>query len=176
MIAAGATAAASIMLPVNVLATALPGGSDSVVLDNAVLVSGGGETAAFQPSAAELANFNGNPGALPDCGAAPTRNACRTPTTVRRAASVSGTVWYETGTVPRQLDGGDTRLAGWSVEVLDPQGGNVVRSTTTGADGNWRVGDLPPGQEWLLRFREPGSGVVWGCRCRATPARRRCPA
>lgn len=162
VIAAGATAAASITLPVNVLATALPGGSDSVVLDNAVLVSGGGETAAFQPSAAELANFNGNPGALPDCGAAPTHNACRTPTTVRRAASVSGTVWYETGAVPRQLDGGDTRLAGWSVEVLDPQGGNVVRSTTTGADGNWRVGDLPPGQEWLLRFREPGSGVVWG--------------
>ena len=163
-IAAGATSAATIDFNVSVLDAALPGGSNAVTLNNAVLVSGGGESPAYQPSASELANFAGNPAALPVCApnAAPTQNACRTPTTVQRAASVSGTVWFDGGSIPRQLDSGDSRLAGWTVEVVDADTPANVRRATTGADGNWRVADLVPGRNYLVRFREPGTGIYWG--------------
>ncbi len=165
VIAAGSVSPQTIAVPVRVLATAT-GGATSLVLNNPVIVAGGGENIAFAPTPADSANFATNPGALPVCAAltAPAQNACRTPTTVLQSASVSGTVWYDIGRVTRQLDSGDTRLAGWTVEVVDADAPNavVVRTIQTGADGNWRAADLLPNRNYLVRFREPNAGIYWG--------------
>ncbi|CAN5397540.1 hypothetical protein BH10PSE17_BH10PSE17_10120 [soil metagenome] len=135
-------------------------------VDNALLVSGGGELEAYGPMPTERTQFQSNPAALPVCAVAPaiTQNVCRTPTSVVRAAAMGGTVWFDLGAVPRQLDGGDTRLAGWTVEILDADatGTPVVRTLVTAADGSWRADGLIPNHAYLVRFRDPQSGVVWG--------------
>jgi len=159
---APSAAAAAITVPVSIAASAVTSGN-SVTLNNPVLAQGGGELPAYAPTPTDVTNFNTNPGALPVCStAAPTQNACRTPTLVQQSAAVGGIVWYDTGTVPRQLDGGDQRLAGWSVQVLDAATGNVVRTLVTGADGSWRAADLLPATEYLVRFRDPAAGITWG--------------
>lgn len=160
VLAPGATAPV-ITVPVSVAANAVASGN-SVSLNNPVLAQGGGEFPAYAPTPTEVTNFNTNPAALPVCTAASTQNACRTPTLVQRSAALGGVVWYDTGTVPRQLDGGDQRLAGWTVEVLDAATATVVRTIVSGADGSWRAADLLPGTEYLVRFRDPSAGVTWG--------------
>ena len=153
----------AIDVPVTISSSAT-GGAVSATLNNSVIVSGGGELAVYAPSPAELANFATNPAQLPVCATPAAHNACRTATTVVQAANVGGTVWYDIGAVRRQLDQGDQRLANWTVEIVDgdsPAGG-VVRRTTTRADGSWSVVDLIPNRAYLVRFIEPGSGVVWG--------------
>jgi uncharacterized repeat protein (TIGR01451 family) len=155
---AGATSANTITVVVGVGALA-PANSP---LNNVVMVEGGGEIDARRPSDAERNLFNGNPAGLPVCDAAISTNVCRDPTPVQLAAAVSGTVWSDIGTATRLLDAGDKRLAGWLVEVVNPATGEVVARATTGADGSYRVGDLVPGVELAIRFRDPASGVVFG--------------
>jgi uncharacterized repeat protein (TIGR01451 family) len=158
VIAAGAPGSAPITFSVNVGAAAAAGSP----VNNAVLVEGGGEIAARGPSAAEREAFAGNAEALPACGTVPEHDACRTPTPVQLAAAISGTVWYDIGASLRQLDSADRRLGGWGVEVIDAATGAIVARTTTGADGSWRIADLVPGVALAVRFREPGSGIVFG--------------
>ena len=158
VIAAGAVAADAITASVAVGAAA----ATASPVNNVVMVEGGGELPARGPSAAERDAFNNNPAALPVCTAAIEHNACRTPTPVQRAASVSGTVWYDIGSGSRVLDGGDRRLAGWLVEVVDPATGAIVGRATTDASGAYSVPNLLPGVPLAVRFREPGSGVVYG--------------
>lgn len=159
VIPAGAAATDRITVPVAVNAAA----ATSAPVNNAVLVEGGGENENRAPSADERAAFEGDVTALPLCDAAqPMHNACRLPTQVQLAASVSGTVWFESGEQTRILDGGDQRLPNWTVELVDPATGQVARSAITGADGSYRIGDVVPGQKWQLRFRHPGSNAVWG--------------
>jgi large repetitive protein len=158
VLASQATGADAITAPVVVAAAA----AANSPLNNVVLVEGGGEIPARGPSAAERNAFNNNPAALPVCGSTPSDNACRTPTPVQLAAAVSGTVWHDVGSSSRLLDGGDRRLQGWQVEIVDPATGTVVGRATTAADGSYRVGDLLPGVPLAVRFREPGSGVVFG--------------
>lgn len=157
--------AAIIAVPVLIGADALPAGVNTAVLNNATLVSGGGELPTYEPTPAERNTFTNNPGSLPECvGAAPyTQNACRAPATVLRTAAVGGTVWYDVGADRNRLDGADQRLAGWTVEIVDAeaQGTPVVRSTTTAADGTWRVEGLLPLHNYQVRFRDPDSGVTW---------------
>jgi len=131
-------------------------------VDNAVLVSGGGEDEAHLPTAEERAAFTGNVAALPVCDPAITQNACRVPTPVQLAAAVSGTVWFDAGSADTFLDGGDRRLDGWRVELVDPATNQIVTETATGPDGTYRMPDLIPGVRWYLRFRHPTSGVLWG--------------
>ncbi len=126
------------------------------------MVDGGGELEARRPGAAELALFNGNPAGLPLCDAAVLHNICRSAVLVQLAAAVSGIVWSGLGSAPHLLDGGDKRLAGWIVEIVDPATGTVLATTTTGGDGGWRATDLVPGIPLALRFRDPASGVVFG--------------
>ena len=126
-----------------------------------MLVEGGGELDARGPTQAERDAFNGNPAALPLCDPAIAHNACRQSTPIQASASISGTAWYDTGTTRNFLDGGDRRLPNWIVEVLDASG-NVVARTTTAADGTYRIADLVPGVPLTVRFRDPGSTVVWG--------------
>ncbi|MDH4392264.1 MAG: hypothetical protein QE285_12695 [Aquabacterium sp.] len=63
--------------------------------------------------------------------------------------------------MPRQLDGSDRRLPGWTVEILDASGA-VVATTTTGADGTWQLADLQPGVPLQVRYRHPETGVAFG--------------
>ena len=157
VIAAGATLADSIVARVRVAATA----AANSPIDNAVLVEGGGENEFRRPTPQERADFEGNPGDLPVCDPAITQNACRLPTPVQLAASVSGTVWFDQGSDLGLIDGGDRRLPGWTVEVVDASG-QVVGTTTTAADGSYSVPDLIPGVPLAIRFRDPASGVIWG--------------
>lgn len=156
-IAAGATLADAIVARVRVAATA----AAASPIDNAVLVEGGGENEFRRPTPQERADFEGNPGDLPVCDPAITQNACRLPTPVQLSASVSGTVWFDQGSDLGLIDGGDRRLPGWTVEVVDGNG-QVVATTTSAPDGSYSVPDLVPGVPLVIRFREPASGVIWG--------------
>ncbi len=132
-------------------------------VNNAVLVDGGGEIEAHRPSATERDGFANNPAALPQCDAAqPQHNVCRDEALVQLSAALSGTVWFDTGGVSRQLDGGDRRLPGWLVEVVSVASGAVVARASTAADGSYRIPDLTPGVELAVRFRDPASQVVFG--------------
>jgi uncharacterized repeat protein (TIGR01451 family) len=158
VIAAGASAAEAITAVVNVAAAA----AAASPVDNLVMVEGGGEIDARKPTAAERDAFANAPAGLPLCTATISDNACRTPTPVQLAASISGTAWFDGGSTPRLLDGGDRRLPGWRVEVVATADGAIVGRATTGADGTWRVVDLTPGVTYTVRYREPQSGVVFG--------------
>ncbi len=156
---AGTVGANVITAPVAVGAAAATGAA----LSNLVLVDGGGEIEARRPAQAERDAFNNNnPAALPLCSATVDHNACRTPTPVQLASSLSGSVWYDVGSSPRLLDSGDRGLGGWLVEVVDPATGAVVGRATTAADGSYRVAGLMPGLPLSVRFRDPASGVVFG--------------
>jgi uncharacterized repeat protein (TIGR01451 family) len=158
VLAAGATNANAITATVNAVASA----AAASPVNNAVLVEGGGELEGAGPTGPERDAFNGNPGSLPVCSAAIDQNACRTPTPVQLPASLSGTVWQDGGTRPHLLDGGDTRLPGWLVEVINPATGLVVGTATTGSDGSYQVTGLQPGLPLVVRFRDPTSGIVFG--------------
>jgi len=157
VIAAGATLADTIIAQVRVAASAATG----TPINNAVIVQGGGENEFRTPTTDERADFEGNPGDLPVCDPAISQNACRLPTAVQLSASVSGTVWYDLGSDFGHLDGGDRRLAGWNVEVVDAQG-QIIGTATTAADGSYSVADQVPGVALQIRFRYPNTGVIWG--------------
>ena len=157
-IAAGEPAASALTVNINIGAAALAASPVS----NAVLVDGGGQIEARRPSDAERALLGGNPAGLPQCDAGLSFKACRDPAPVQLAAAISGVVWSDIGSSPRLLDAGDRRLAGWIVEIVDPASGQVIATTTSGADGGWRVADLVPGIALAVRFRDPASGVVFG--------------
>ena len=156
-IAAGAASPNAITVPVRVA----PGVPNGATLNNAVLVSGGGEPDFRGPTSAERDAFNGDVTLLPVCDPAVTQNACRLPTLVVQSAALSGSVWYDIGSSTALRDGGDRPLQGWTVELVDPASGQVIATQLTGPDGRYRFGDLAPGVPYRVRFREPG-GVLWG--------------
>ena len=157
VLAAGASAA-PITATLRVTADALARSP----LQNLVLVEGGGELPARAPSDADRAAFNaGTADALPVCDPAVLHNVCRDPAVVQASASIAGTAWFESGPVARQLDSGDRRLPGWTVEILDATGA-VVATATTGADGSWQIADLVPGVPLQVRYRHPETGVAFG--------------
>ena len=158
VVAVGATSTQTIQAVVNVAASA----AAASPLNNVVMVDGGGEITAYRPSPAERDAFNNNPSALPVCDPAVLHNACRDPTPVQQSASVSGTVWFDVGASLRTLDSTDKRLPNWRVEIVSPSTGTLVASTTTGADGSYRVDNLVPGVPLAVRFRDPASNVVFG--------------
>jgi uncharacterized repeat protein (TIGR01451 family) len=157
-IAAGAYAAGVITASVNVAAAA----AAATPVNNVVMVEGGGEIPVRGPSSAERDAFNNSPAALPVCTPAVEHEACRTPTAVQLAASISGTVWYDIGGATKLLDSGDRRLAGWQVEIVNPATGTTVGRASTGTDGKYVVRDLLAGVPLAVRFRDPASGIVFG--------------
>ncbi len=157
VVAPGAASDDGIVARVRVAASA----AAASPVDNAVLVSGGGENSFREPSAAERAAFEGNTADLPVCAPAITHNACRLPTPVQLSASVSGTVWMDQGSDFGLLDGGDRRLSGWVVEAVDAAG-QVVGTAITGTDGRYSIADQIPSVPLRIRFRDPSSGVIMG--------------
>jgi len=157
VLAAGATSVDTIEVQALVGAAAAEAGT----VNNAVLVEGGGENEFRAPTPAERAAFEGDVTQLPECVETIQFNACRVPNAVQLAASVGGTVWYDIGSDDQLLDGGDKRLPSWIVELVDPASGQVVKTTTTGADGSYRFGDVVPGVTWNIRFRDPTSSILW---------------
>ncbi|NYZ61368.1 SdrD B-like domain-containing protein [Luteimonas deserti] len=153
----GATAGDTIVAQVRVDASAV--GNSPV--SNAVIVEGGGESPYRTPTPEERGHFEGSIDTLPVCDPAITQNACRLPTPVQLAASVSGTVWFDQGSDTGLIDGGDRRLAGWIVEIVDA-GGQIVGTATTAADGSYAITGQVPGVPLDIRFRDPANGVVWG--------------
>ncbi len=83
------------------------------------------------------------------------------PTVVDFPAALVGTV-FEDLNVDGQLDQGDARLSGWTVELLDEEG-SVVATTLTDADGSYAFVGQTPG-EYVVRFSNPDSQTVWGAR------------
>ncbi|MGR6797052.1 SdrD B-like domain-containing protein [Sphaerotilus sulfidivorans] len=158
VLAAGATHPGEITARVQV-AVAAQAASPAI---NAVMVEGGGEPPLRAPTPAERSAFAGTPGNLPACAATPSHNACRLATPVQLAAAVSGTAWMDTGSRSRVLDAADRRLPNWQVEVLDVATGLPMGSAVTAADGSYRIGNLLPGVELAIRFRDPVSNVVFG--------------
>ncbi|HVK53000.1 MAG TPA: SdrD B-like domain-containing protein [Pseudoxanthomonas sp.] len=157
VIASGATLADAISVPVMVGTEVL-----GAPVNNAVIVSGGGEDAQHRPSPQEVVDFDTNVIRLETCDSVIDQNACRVPSQVQAAGSLSGTVWFDVGSDDALLDGGDQRLSGWTVEVVNAADGSIARSGVTAADGSYRIEDLLPATRWWVRFRHPQSGVLWG--------------
>jgi uncharacterized repeat protein (TIGR01451 family) len=158
-IAAGATSPSTITLDVTVdrgACTSFP-----CTLTNVVAVSGGGEPAASGPTPAELSN-------PPLCTTPqPTQNVCRVPTPVQQSGGVAGTVWLDVDH-DRLLTASDIRQAGFGVELY--QGGQLLRSTTTDARGDYQLTGLVPGAGYELRFKDPATGAYYGRPISADPA------
>lgn len=77
-------------------------------------------------------------------------------------ARISGQVWTNSNQSGSQsnFDAGDQPLEGWIVELL--QGGTVVTSTSTLADGTYEITTVAPGYDYEVRFRNPVNGQIWG--------------
>lgn len=73
-------------------------------------------------------------------------------------SDLSGTVYKDTNG-DRDIDAGDDRLTGWTVEIYN--GDTLVATTVTDADGNYEFAGLPGGQGYTIRFRHPDTGVVY---------------
>lgn len=79
-------------------------------------------------------------------------------------SSISGKVWRDND--HDRVDGGEPRVAGFIVEVLNAAG-QVVGSTTTETDGTYTIGGLfpsdgTPATTYSVRFRDPASGNIYG--------------
>lgn len=72
---------------------------------------------------------------------------------------LSGTVWIDTNH-DRVLDGGETVLEGWTVELL--KDGAVIQQTVTDSNGKYNFSDLTPGDGYDVQFRHPETGTLFG--------------
>jgi uncharacterized repeat protein (TIGR01451 family) len=74
-------------------------------------------------------------------------------------ARITGTVWFDRDH-DRALDSGEDVKADWTVELL--LAGQLVATTTTGADGSYAFTGIAPGTGYQLRFRNPANNAVFG--------------
>ena len=131
VIAAGGTA------PEIMVSTLTGTGISGAILTAQADISGGSEPLGFQ----------GN-------------NADTDPVAVSESASVAGTIWQDTDH-DRVLDPGETRVSGWTVELLDNTD-TVVGTTTTNSSGTYQISHVVPGSGYQIRFREPTTGAIFG--------------
>lgn len=73
-------------------------------------------------------------------------------------SSLSGTV-YDDRNGNQSLEGDESRRAGWIVEII--RDGQVVATTTTDAQGNYRFDGLLSGGGYSIQFRNPDNNVVF---------------
>lgn len=80
--------------------------------------------------------------------------------TVEPAVSaVIGTV-YDDRNGNQKLDSGETRRAGWIVEIL--RDGALIATATTDAQGNYRFDSMLSGSGYSIRFTNPDNNVIYG--------------
>ena len=79
-------------------------------------------------------------------------------TVVAPPATIAGTVYFDEDG-DRQIDDGEPRLSGWTVEIRD--GDTVIASVITGADGSYEITDLPGGRVYDIVFRHSSTGVAF---------------
>lgn len=79
--------------------------------------------------------------------------------------SIGDYVWYDTNYNGKQ-DASEAPAAGVTVRLLDSDG-NVVRTTTTDADGYYGFTDLPEKTDYILEFVKP-AGYDWTRRNKGT--------
>ncbi len=82
------------------------------------------------------------------------------PVAVSLSASVAGTIWEDTDH-DRALDAGETRVPGWTVELLDSTD-TVVGSAITDSSGAYLISNIIPGTGYQIQFREPTNGAIFG--------------
>lgn len=128
--------AAGAEAPPIVLVVAVAATAEGQVLTNVATVAGGGEPSGFE----------GN-------------NRAEDPTVVASPARVSGSVWRDLDH-DRARDPGEPAVPGWTVELLN--NGVLVGTTTTDSNGGYRFDNVAPGTGYEIRFREPGSGQLYG--------------
>ena len=75
------------------------------------------------------------------------------------SAAINGVVWLDSDH-DRAVSAGETREAGWTVELL--HGGVLTATAVTGTDGAYRMANLTPGLGYQVRFRHPVTGSVFG--------------
>ena len=129
---AAGAAAPSITVPV-----AVGPGTGGRVLTNTAQVAGGGE--------------------------APTQtgnNQASDATEVQLTAAIEGHVWLDGSHQRRFNDPLSVPQSGWVVELL--LNGTLLGTTVTGADGKYAFTDLVPGPGYQVRFRHPGTGLIFG--------------
>lgn len=73
---------------------------------------------------------------------------------------ISGTVYFDTDGDSSYDIGSDPPRAGYIVDLM--QGGLVIKTTVSAADGSYTIRDFPVGSGYSLVFREPSSGVAIG--------------
>ena len=90
------------------------------------------------------------------------------PSTDVEQSSIAGTVWLDFsfggGGEDNVIDRGEQGLPGIEIQAVD-DGGEVVATTTTAADGSYTLSGLDPGSYQLrlpaANFNEPFNGVTW---------------
>jgi uncharacterized repeat protein (TIGR01451 family) len=115
---------------------AVGAGLSGQILVNTATVSGGGEPV----------GFDGN-------------NTATDAIAITDSASLQGTIWADSNH-NRTLDVGETRLAGWLVELV--LNGVTVSSTTSATDGTYSFAGISPSTGYRVRFREPANSAVFG--------------
>ncbi len=73
--------------------------------------------------------------------------------------AISGIVFFDANG-NGVLDGAEQRLPGYRVELR--RGGEIVRETTSGADGGYHIFDFAPGAGYELVFIDPDNGMAAG--------------
>jgi uncharacterized repeat protein (TIGR01451 family) len=111
-------------------------GLDGQLRTNTAVVSGGGEPA----------GFDGN-------------NTANDTVAIATVARLSGSVWVDANH-DRVLDGSETKLKDWKVELL--LNGVVVANTVTNTAGFYQFVDLAPSTGYQVRFRDPDTNAIYG--------------
>ena len=140
-LAAGDTHPGVIKVPVDVLPEALEQG----IVNNVVMVSGGGENPERQPTDEQKKQFEENPGELDLCDAQITQNLCRVPNEVQEAPEDTALVISKRGD-RAVAEIGD--IVQYTIEVRHVSGGaartvNIVDTLPRGftyIDGTARIG------------------------------------
>ncbi|RQW88899.1 MAG: DUF11 domain-containing protein [Geobacter sp.] len=74
--------------------------------------------------------------------------------------SFSGTVWFNSEILDQIRQPGEPYLEGWRVDAV--QGGVVLGTATTDANGSWLIGGLPAATGYELKFYSPGNNALYG--------------
>ncbi len=171
--------------PIEVRVSIAEGAKAQAPLRNFTLVRGGGESPANDPfpgrpispgsaGAPSDGDLRGLVPSAPPCvdqPASASQNFCVRETPIRFSVAIGGRVWLD-GQGPRNTyDPSDKNYPGWRVIIVDPAlydangkgipPGAIVRTTTTGADGSYIVGNLIPGKPYYVFFQDPDGRAVF---------------